>query len=612
MRMVKRIFFALKVMCHNAYTEIILRVIAIKYSELMREVEPLGVHLERDLFPELKSSGIKNVIIRLNVAQNSVICDSGLAEHEISGQKNFSNFLIDNGISSLVLDTKFEANQFIELVLILLYSQSFLSSDSNDNTGFWWSARSDIAAKMHSDEGFHKFCMNIHHDRDAKTITAEYTYCELFYSHIISNYLTGSGRNSDHRALFKLAPRAGLAVAVILVILFVLSMTDSVDILVIAIVISIFGGFFTWYTLYTIGSVRYDAEHREVLLEESSREQKALSHFPFINPNLIMKFNMQGELVFKNPATERFLKSVGKSEDDITEILPSNYLSMLCSCATGKSCPLECEVSIGGRTINYSFNHFSDSNEVFVAGSDVSRLKNLENDLREINAELEGRVIKRTEELRLTRDVTIMSLSNLAETRDPETGAHIERTSNYIKVLAGELCKRRKYTSILTTEHIDLLQRSAPLHDIGKVGIPDAILQKPGRLTEAEFEIMKMHAVYGGDALQNAEKKLGSNSFLRIAKEIAYTHHERWDGEGYPAGLKGEEIPLSGRLMALADVYDALISKRVYKEAFSHEKARGIILQDRSKHFDPAVVDAFLSVEVEFIDIAKKFTDEDK
>lgn len=216
-----------------------------------------------------------------------------------------------------------------------------------------------------------------------------------------------------------------------------------------------------------------------------------------------------------------------------------------------------------------------------------------------------------TDELKRTRDVTIMSLASLAETRDNETGAHLLRTQRYVRALAEHLRWHPRFRNHLDPDTIMLLFKSAPLHDIGKVGIPDRILLKPSRLSEREFEVMKTHTSLGAAALRAAEAQLGGSSFLRIAREIAETHHERWDGHGYPAGLRGEEIPVSGRLMALADVYDALISERVYKRAFSHAEARAIILEGRERHFDPAVVDAFLSAEGEFVRIAAEFRDED-
>jgi len=211
-------------------------------------------------------------------------------------------------------------------------------------------------------------------------------------------------------------------------------------------------------------------------------------------------------------------------------------------------------------------------------------------------------------EISRTRDVTILSLATLAEIRDNETGEHILRTQRYVRVLATELKDHPNFSATLTDEVITLMFKSAPLHDIGKVGIPDAILLKPGKHTDEEFTIMKTHASLGADALDVAKRELGENSFLRFAREIALTHHEKWDGSGYPQGLSGTDIPLSGRLMAVADVYDALISKRVYKPAFSHEKAVAIIREGRGSHFDPDVVDAMDATEDQFKSVAAQYS----
>ncbi|MBF0251432.1 MAG: HD domain-containing protein [Alphaproteobacteria bacterium] len=220
------------------------------------------------------------------------------------------------------------------------------------------------------------------------------------------------------------------------------------------------------------------------------------------------------------------------------------------------------------------------------------------------------RIRAHAEELARTRDVTILSLASLAETRDNETGAHILRTQRYVRALARHLRDHPNFRDALDEETIDLLYKSAPLHDVGKVGIPDRILLKPGKLDDDEFAIMKTHATLGADALAVAEKELGTNSFMRFAREISATHHEKWDGTGYPNGLRETMIPLSGRLMAVADVYDALISKRVYKPAFPHEKAMEIIREGRGRHFDPDVVDALDAVEAEFKSIAAAYGDQ--
>lgn len=224
--------------------------------------------------------------------------------------------------------------------------------------------------------------------------------------------------------------------------------------------------------------------------------------------------------------------------------------------------------------------------------------------------EMVARIEERTAELARTRDVTILSMATLAETRDNETGAHILRTQRYVRILALHLKDHPAYQEELTDDNITLMFKSAPLHDVGKVGIPDAILLKPGKLTDDEFVIMKTHAQLGADALSVAERGLGSNSFLRYAREIAQTHHEKWDGSGYPNGLRGADIPLSGRLMAVADVYDALISKRVYKPAFSHDKAMGILRDGAGTHFDPAMVAALDACEDQFKAIALQYGDQ--
>ncbi|WP_321495169.1 two-component system response regulator [uncultured Desulfobacter sp.] len=232
---------------------------------------------------------------------------------------------------------------------------------------------------------------------------------------------------------------------------------------------------------------------------------------------------------------------------------------------------------------------------------------------------LEEKVRERTRELVHTQDVTILGLAVLTEYRDNETGGHIIRTQNYVRILAELLAKHPRFRKFLDEEMVDLLFKSSPLHDIGKVGVPDSILFKTGSLTDEEFKIMKRHPIYGGDALSKSEQAFGSmdsTTFLRVGKEIAYTHHEKWDGTGYPYGLKGEDIPLSGRLMALADVYDALISKRVYKPPFSHAKAMEIITVGDGRvmpdHFDPDILEIFREYHDEFRQIALQYADHEE
>jgi len=239
------------------------------------------------------------------------------------------------------------------------------------------------------------------------------------------------------------------------------------------------------------------------------------------------------------------------------------------------------------------------------------QLKRVRDYLKDQNEFLEAEVQKRTREVVAVQEVTILAMASLAETRDNDTGNHIRRTQFYVKALAEKLRNHERFRHLLDNDQtIDLLFKSAPLHDIGKVGIPDHILLKPGRFTEPEFEIMKTHTTLGRDAILAAERRLGLElPFLAYAKEIAYTHQEKWDGSGYPEGLSGDDIPISGRLMAVADVYDALICRRVYKEGMPHEKAVEIIREGSGSHFDSDIVDAFTEIADEFTQIAKRYED---
>ena len=233
--------------------------------------------------------------------------------------------------------------------------------------------------------------------------------------------------------------------------------------------------------------------------------------------------------------------------------------------------------------------------------------------LRDKNEFLEQEVARRTREIGTMQEVTILALAALAETRDADTGNHLRRTQLYIRVLAQKMRTHPRFQEDLTPQTIERIFKSAPLHDIGKVGIPDRILLKPGPLDPEEFEIMKNHTVLGRDALEQAERSLGADlEFLRMAKEIALYHQEKWDGTGYPYGLAGDAIPVSARLMALADVYDALVSRRVYKSPLSHDTAVELIAAERGRHFDPDLVDGFLEIQDEFREIAERYADSDQ
>ena len=256
---------------------------------------------------------------------------------------------------------------------------------------------------------------------------------------------------------------------------------------------------------------------------------------------------------------------------------------------------------------------------------DITEKKKFEEVLTNYNKTLEKEISERTRERDELQKVSIIGLSKITEYRDPETGNHVIRMAHYSKIVTRALSKNPKYKHYISDTYIDEIFISSPLHDIGKVGIEDRVLKKPGKLTPEEFDLMKYHSIYGGDTLRDIEKQLSFRSFLTLGKEIAYNHHQKWDGTGYPnyppegghptlniqghKPLKGSEIPLSARIVCLADVYDALTSKRCYKNAIPHEKARSIILEERGLHFDPDIVDCFLESEQEFLDVLAKFKD---
>lgn len=224
------------------------------------------------------------------------------------------------------------------------------------------------------------------------------------------------------------------------------------------------------------------------------------------------------------------------------------------------------------------------------------------------NEVLEEQVEQRTRQLAALQDAIIIAMASLAETRDNDTGHHIRRTQHYVRELAIVLRRDTIYAGEIDDKFISTLYKTAPLHDIGKVGVPDRILLKPGRLSPEEFEEMKRHTLYGRDAIIAAEKSMEApESFLLTARDIAYCHHEKWDGSGYPQGLAGESIPLAARLMAIADVYDALITKRIYKDAMPHEEAVKVIEAGSGTHFDPSVVKAFSEIKSRFAAIAEEF-----
>jgi putative two-component system response regulator len=210
-----------------------------------------------------------------------------------------------------------------------------------------------------------------------------------------------------------------------------------------------------------------------------------------------------------------------------------------------------------------------------------------------------------------TRDMTIFALAKLAESRDPDTGAHLERVRSYCRLIARQLQNDPASGYAVDDGFVSLIYQTSPLHDIGKVAIPDCILLKPGQLTVEEFEVMKTHTVHGAETLDALLAAYPATPFLEMARDIALGHHERFDGSGYPHGARGDAIPLAARIMAVADVYDALTSRRVYKEAFEHNESRAMIVAGAGKHFDPRLIDAFFQCESQFVEVRRQYAEAD-
>ncbi|MGE0306472.1 MAG: HD domain-containing phosphohydrolase [Acidimicrobiia bacterium] len=344
--------------------------------------------------------------------------------------------------------------------------------------------------------------------------------------------------------------------------------------------------------------------HSIVLIIDDSPESIAAAADVLSGGNLRIRAAVTGarglELAASDPQPDLILLDVLLPDHhgfEVLEALSANprtrHIPVIFLTAAGS--PEAEEEGLRRGAVDYITKPFRPAIMLARVGNQIE-LKQAREKLAMHNHHLEAEVARRLRENQLVQDVTIHVLARLAETRDNETGNHLLRTQEYVRIMAMELAKSPRYSPHLTPRSIEVLSKSAQLHDIGKVGIPDAILLKPGALTAEERVIMQTHAALGSQAIEQAERDIAHPlEFLRFAKEIAHHHHEKWDGTGYPDGLRGEEIPLSARLMALADVFDALVSKRVYKMAFPLEDAYELIVSERGKHFDPDVVDAFVA-----------------
>jgi len=590
---------------------VLLLVLRGRYRSLTRDARPLALHLEREVFPALRERGEKwlSLFIDEEGGPSRLRGASGRAAFEFPGTEPLAGHLRAVGVERLRLDTSLEYGQMVEALLILRHvAREFPSATPGAEEYTGWDAAA-IAAAMLGERGYRKVCANMRFDPALRQYEVEYTYCELLFSRVVRNYVERAPNLRDHRALFRLAPYAALCV----ILLFALADVVLIRSVLVGAVLYIFLAFLAaaaaWLGIHVIGSMQYTQEHHERLIRSYYHQAMVLSRFPMTNPNPVMKLAPDGQPLYLNPATEELLKALGLAKGAVAGLLPDDYRDLVDHCLNEDVAKHTAEASRHGRVFRYTFSPFPDERAVIVAGSDVTYLKEIENELRVLNTQLESLVEARTTELQETQDVTILSLAGLAEIRDKETGEHLQRTRLYVRTLAERLRHHPGYEGYLSDAMIDRLYKSAPLHDIGKVGVRDAILLKPGALTPEELGEMRQHTTKGGDALHWAEKKLGFDSFLSVAREIAYAHHEKWDGTGYPNGLKGEEIPRSARLMSLADVYDALTTRRVYKDAYPHARARQLITEWRGKTFDPAVVDAFLACEDDFIRIAEVYRD---
>lgn len=582
-----------------------------RYARVFDEVDPLATYLEFDLFPDLREIKLQRLSLELDLDAGKLHFRGGDQRCDLEPYKApaLVAALQLRGISQVDLDTALESGQIGEAVLVLLHAGPALEAAtpvSDLYTG--WAARK-VAGALLSPQGFKKFCAVLRVDLNDRQLIVEYAYCPLFLSRLVQKYSDTAERFADHRAFFRLAPRA----AVVTLILFaapalLLAVSPALSVAATA-VAGVMAAILVGTAIHTIASIQYDKEHYEKVRKGYLDRTRHLARFPETNPDPVIEIDIEGEILYANPAANRLLARMGIPPSDRDALLPPDRRELTTCAMHAEGRMHTFEHSVGDRIYRYNASAFPDVRTVIVSGKDVTQLRAIERELRNLNFDLESKVRERTLELALTQDVTIMCLAGLAETRDPETGHHLDRTRHYVRVLAEHLRDHPRFTQCLDEHAIHRAFKSAPLHDIGKVGISDAVLLKPGKLTTEEFEEIKSHPKLGGDALAIAEVRLGFNSFLSMAKEIAYYHHERWDGGGYPFGLRGDAIPWPARLMALADVYDALTSRRPYKEPWTHAEAQAEILKNRGTQFDPDVVDAFIFAEQQFVDLARELAE---
>lgn len=588
---------------------ITLRYLYLRYRHVVREMFPLAMHLEREVFPALRSRGVRYMTL---AKAPDAECLEGRTESEtirFPTTDALATAMRGFHLERVVFDTNLESGQLVEGTVIFLSLDKHLPrAEGKAGSYSGWRA-SRIAEAMCGPDGYMKFCTRLRYNRDAQELRLDYEYCALYLSRAVRGFVSRRQRFGDHRELFRSAPRAAALMFLLYLTPAFVSGWGVAPSIISTVLLGAVTSTMVYIGLYTLGSIEYDREHQEGIRQGYWDRIQELARFPETNPGPMLKLSPEGDIVYYNQAARRLAGELCLEGDCIETLLPSEYRQCARMCAMDRTPQEDVEAQCAGRVLHWTFSFMPGEDAVIAVAADVTRLKEMEAALRHANLHLEVQVRSRTEELSRTREATILCLAGLAETRDPETGQHLERTRHYVRALAEYLSAQPMHQDTLTPVMIDRLFNSAPLHDIGKVGVPDAVLLKPGRLTEEEFAEIRKHPTYGGDALKLAERALGFESFLSTATEIAYHHHERWDGKGYPAGLSGKDIPLAARLMSLADVYDALTSKRPYKEPWSHADARTEIIRGRGTQFDPQVVDAFLAIEDDFIRIATQFSE---
>jgi response regulator RpfG family c-di-GMP phosphodiesterase len=595
----------------HVYGSLLMRRIQYRNRSIVRDIRPLAMHLEHDVFPLVREERQEWfwVEIQCHEGKPRLAGSSGSRTFSFPGTDACATWLSDQRIARLRLSTRLESGQILEALLLLVHTIDYLgTARPNDENYPGWDPEL-MAGAMVSPTGYHKFCAALRYHQEAHVYEVGESYCELMFSRMVTSYVERHSPYGDHRALFHTVPRSIVLTWLLLMLLVPLFLLNPVAGVIATMAVATLGAVAAGLAVHTLASVQYAREHYNLLGDELLRQVGNLSRFPETNPNPVFKLSKEGEITYTNPSARKLIEELGLGEEGAKGVLPPNCNDLLRECTEeGAEC-VEVDLETCDRFLHYRFSPFYDEPSVIATAADVTYLKRIEEELRGLNESLEEKVQNRTTELRETQDVTILCLAGLAETRDQETGQHLERTRLYVKVLAEHLRTHPSFEEYLNDRTIEMLFKCTPLHDIGKVGVRDAILLKPAKLTPEEFEEMKRHTTYGGDALRWANERLGFDSFLRIGQDIAYGHHERWDGTGYPKGLAGDKTPWAARLMALADVYDALASKRVYKSAFSIQMTRDMIVDGRGSHFDPAVVDAFLACEEEFEHIAKTYGD---